>query len=206
MVARAAARSHGQRQADGIGVESQSTGNQDASPGALGRSPVGARQEACRGASVPTRAAPSCRPGRHSAAGELPARTDRDRPRSFRRPSIGHPLRHTRCADLSDLNPGRDRRGARTQDARGSLAISVSHLETRWDIQLELPLGLELAHELGHLVLHNAIFTKGDGSSDDPLKWVSGATTWSRRKPMTGYKIRLMTLIDEFTRKQASDG
>ena len=46
----------------------------------------------------------------------------------------------------------------------------MSHLETCWDIQLELPLGLELAHELGHLVLHNAIFTKGDGSSDDPLK------------------------------------
>jgi hypothetical protein len=58
----------------------------------------------------------------------------------------------------------------------------VSHLETCWDIQLELPLGLELAHELGHLVLHNAIFTKGDGSSDDLLKWVSGATTLSRRK------------------------
>ena len=78
------------------------------------------------------------------------------------------------------------------------------HLETCWDIQLELPLGLELAHELGHLVLHNAIFTKGDGSSDDPLKWVSGATTLSRRKPMTGCKIRLMTLIDEFTRSPPS--
>src|SRR6266404_6929440 len=28
---------------------------------------------------------------------------------------------------------------------------------------------------------------------------VSGATTLSRRKPMTGRKLRLMTLIDEFT-------
>jgi hypothetical protein len=138
MVARAAARSHGQRQADGIGVESRSTGNQDASPGALGRSPVGARQEACRGASVPTRAAPSCRPGRHPAAGELPARTDRDRPRSFRRPSIGHPLRHTRCADLSDLNPGRDRRGARTQDARGSLRLSTKRCSPVIESQIEI--------------------------------------------------------------------
>ena len=38
------------------------------------------------------------------------------------------------------------------------------------------------------------------GRWDDPLKWVSGATTLSRRKPMTSRKLRLMTLVDEFTR------
>src|SRR6266576_949225 len=119
IVARAVARSHGWRQADGIGVESRSAANQDASPGAIGWRPVGARQEACRRASVPTRVAPSCRPGRHPATGELPTRTDRNRPRSFRRPSIGHPLRHTRCTDLSDHDPDRDRRGTRMQGARG---------------------------------------------------------------------------------------
>jgi hypothetical protein len=101
MVARATARSRGRRQADSTGVEPRSTRDQDTPPGAIGRSPVGARQEACQRASVPTRAASSCRSGGHPTAGELPARADRDRPRSFRVPPIGHPLRHARCADLS---------------------------------------------------------------------------------------------------------
>jgi putative ABC transport system substrate-binding protein len=35
------------READGAGVESRSTGNQDAPSSTFGRSPVSARQEAC---------------------------------------------------------------------------------------------------------------------------------------------------------------
>src|SRR6266850_1147479 len=41
LVARAVARSRGRRQADGIGAESRSTGDYDASPGAIGRRAVG---------------------------------------------------------------------------------------------------------------------------------------------------------------------
>ena len=66
----------GGREASGAGVESRSAGNQDASRGAIGRSPVGARQEACakstfsgrRCAILPTGSPPGC--GRnHGRAG-----------------------------------------------------------------------------------------------------------------------------------------
>ena len=57
MVARAAARPRGRRQADGIGVELRSARDRHAPPRAIGRRPVGARQEACRRAGVPARAA-----------------------------------------------------------------------------------------------------------------------------------------------------
>ena len=110
----------GRREADGAGVESRSAGNQDASSGAIGRSPVGARQEACRRARLPTHAASSCRQDRHPAAGQIPARSDRDGARSLRRPPLGHALRNARCADFGDRDPCRNRRGAGARGARGS--------------------------------------------------------------------------------------
>ena len=71
-LAQAAARSRGGGEARGAGVESRSARNQDASAGALGRSTVGARQEACRGARLPADAASSRRPGRLSGCGPNP--------------------------------------------------------------------------------------------------------------------------------------
>ena len=87
----------------------QSAGAQSA----LGRKPAEERR-------FPAHAASSCRPGRHPAAGEIPARPDRDGARSLRRPPLGHPLRDARCADLGDRDPCRDRRGAGAHGARGS--------------------------------------------------------------------------------------
>ena len=151
-VARAIARSRGGREAHGAGVESRSAGNQDASAGAFGRRPVGARQEACRRARLPPHAAPSRRPGRHPAARQIPARPDRDGPRSLRRSALGHALGNARRADFGDRDPRRDRRGAgargrwritRTRSTISLLAISVSHLEEDSELQLELPLGLD---------------------------------------------------------------
>jgi DNA polymerase-4 len=46
MVAQAVSWSRGEREANGAGVVSRSTGNQDATSGGIGRSPVSARQEA----------------------------------------------------------------------------------------------------------------------------------------------------------------
>ena len=125
--------------------------NQDASSGAIGRSAVGARQEACRRANFPTHAASSCRQDRQPAPRQIPARSDRDGPRSLRRPPFGHALRNARRADFGDRDACRDRRGVGAHGPCASpdektislLAISVSHLEERPQVQLELPLGLE---------------------------------------------------------------
>ena len=71
-VAGAVARPRGGREAGGAGVEPRSAGNQDASPGAIGRSAVGARQEARRGARLPADAASSRRQDRHAGSGPNP--------------------------------------------------------------------------------------------------------------------------------------
>ena len=71
-VAAAAARPGGWEKAGGAGLEPRSAGDQDASARAIGRSAVGARQEACRGARLPADAAPSRRPDRQPAAGQDP--------------------------------------------------------------------------------------------------------------------------------------
>jgi hypothetical protein len=84
MVARAVGWSRGEREADGAGVEPRSTGNQDPSSGAIGRSPVSARQEARRRASLPTNATSSCGQDRHPAPGQIPAGSNCDGPRSLR--------------------------------------------------------------------------------------------------------------------------
>ena len=123
----------------------------DAAARAVGRRAVGARPEARDRARLPAGAAPSRRPGRLAAARQIAARPDGDGARPLRRPARGHPLGDARRADLGDgdRSPRSPRiwcAGARRSSAtRGSislLAISVSHLEKRVDLQLELPLGL----------------------------------------------------------------
>ena len=66
------------------------------------RSPVSTRQEACRRAGFPTRAASSRRPSRQQAAGKIPARPDRVSSCSFRRPALRHALANSRSAGLRD--------------------------------------------------------------------------------------------------------
>ena len=105
---------------DSAGVESRSTGNQDAPAGRIGRSPVGARQEACRRAGLPTHAASSCGQDCHPAPGQIQAWSNRDGPRSLRQPPLSHSLGNARCANLRDRDPCRDRRGAGARGTRGS--------------------------------------------------------------------------------------
>ena len=57
----------------GAGVEPRSTGNQDEPSRAISRSSIGDWQDACRRASSPANAAPSCGQDRHAVAGANPA-------------------------------------------------------------------------------------------------------------------------------------
>src|SRR5450631_525520 len=150
MLAQAGARFRGRGETWCAGVESRSTGNQGWPPGSIGGSAVGGWQETCRSANFSTHPAAPCGPNRQPAPGQIQAWANRDRPRSLRQPALGHALGNARRTHLRDLDPCRGRRGAgaRTpsdhprEKTISLLAISVSHLEERWDVELELPLGL----------------------------------------------------------------
>ena len=151
MVARAAARSRGGREAGGAGLESRSAGNQDASSSAIGRSTVGARQEAAEerifrptlrhlADRVATRLRAKSRPGRtvtvrvrFADLRSVTRSVTLDAPISATAilAEIAEELVRTVLADHPD------------ERTISLLAISVSHLEEHWDVQLELPLGLE---------------------------------------------------------------
>jgi hypothetical protein len=74
-----------------------------------------------------------------------------DGARALRRPELGHARGDARRADLRDGDPCRGRADlARAvladhpdEKTISLLGISVSHLEEHWDLQLELPLGLQ---------------------------------------------------------------
>jgi DNA polymerase-4 len=82
---------------------------------------------------------------------KIPTWSHCDSPRSLRRPSLRQSLRDAQCADFSDRDPaeiGEELTRAVLADHPAEktislLAISVSHLERHWDMQLELPFGLE---------------------------------------------------------------
>ncbi len=90
MVAGAAAGPRRRGEAVGAGLEPRSAGDRDSAAVAFGRGAIRARPEAGRGAGVRAGAAPSGGPGRHPAAGQVPARPDGDGPRPFRRSALGH--------------------------------------------------------------------------------------------------------------------
>ena len=141
----------GRRETCSAGVESRSTGNQDASSRALGWSPVGAWQEAAEvqvfrptlrhlADRVATRLRAKSRPGRtvtvrvrFADLRSVTRSVTLDAPISATTSlaEIAEELVRTALADHPD------------EKTISLLAISVSHLERHWDVQLELPLGLE---------------------------------------------------------------
>ena len=140
------------REARGAGVESRSARNQDASAGAIGRSAVGARQEACRRAGLPPDAASSCRPGRarRLRAKSRPGRTVTVRVRFAdlrsvtRSVTLDAPISATVIlAEIAEELVRAVLADHPDEKTISLLAISVSHLEKHWDLQLELPLGLD---------------------------------------------------------------
>ena len=56
----------------------------------IGRGPIRAWKKACSRASLPTHAAPSCRQGGYETSGEIPARSNCDSARLFRRHAHSH--------------------------------------------------------------------------------------------------------------------
>ena len=150
-VARAVARPRGGGEARGAGLEPRSTGHQDASAGAIGRSAVGARQEARRGAHHPADAPPSRRPGRLAApAKSRSGRTVTVRVRFAdlrsvtRSVTLDAPISATAIlAEIAEDLVRTVLADHPDEKTISLLAISVSHLEKHAVLQLELPLGLE---------------------------------------------------------------
>ena len=77
--------------------------------------------------------------------------THRDGAGAVRRPALGHPRSHARCADLGHRDPCRDRRragaGGAARSSRGTHDLAARDLRHRIsrkpaDMQLDLPLGL----------------------------------------------------------------
>ena len=90
-------------------LESRSACNRDAPSGPIGRSAIGARQEARNRADFPADAAPSRGQGCHPPPCQISTGPHRDGARAFCRHAFGNPLNDATRADIGNQNACRSR-------------------------------------------------------------------------------------------------